>query len=303
MVPLADFNLNRLLVFATVVDAGSLTAAAARLGLTKTVVSAHIRKLEQETGASLLLRTTRSLSLTDAGEAFYEASKRILHDAAEAVAQAGQASVAPRGLLRVTAPIDYCGPVVAVAAQLRQRYPGLDVELLSGDGLADLVKEGIDVAVRVGRLRDSSLQAARLGEFEEWVIAAPHVLPSLPRQPGELEALPFIGLSVLPRPWAWTFTRGGEQRAVKLKQGFACNTALAVLGAVLHGAGFAILPHHAVQEHVRAGLLVRLVPDWTLPGGGVHAVFPATRYRPRKTRVFVDALREQLARSAGPWPV
>lgn len=299
MEPLADFNLNRLLVFVTVVDAGSLTAAAARLGLTKTVVSAHIRKLEQETGASLLLRTTRSLSLTDAGEAFYEASKRILHDAAEAVAQAGQASVEPRGLLRVTAPIDYCGPVVAVAAQLRQRYPELDIELLSGDGLADLVKEGIDVAVRIGRLRDSSLQAARLAEFEEWVVAAPQLLQQLPQQPGELEGLPFIGLSVLPRPWSWTFTRDEEQHAVKLRQGFACNTALAVLGAVLHGAGFSILPHHAVQAHVQAGLLVRLLPQWRLPGGGVHAVFPAARYRPKKTRVFVDALRAQLARGAG----
>ncbi|GAB2862977.1 LysR family transcriptional regulator [Pseudoduganella ginsengisoli] len=295
MEPLANFNLNRLLVFVTVVDAGSLTAAAVRLGLTKTVVSAHIRKLEQETGASLLLRTTRSLSLTDAGEAFYEASRRIVHDAADAVAEAGQAAMAPRGLLRVTAPIDYCGPVVAVAAQLRQRYPELDIELLSGDGLADLVKEGIDVAVRIGRLRDSALQAARLAEFEEWVVAPPQLFKAMPESPASLEGAPFVGLSVLPKPWSWTFTRGGEQHAVKLRQGFACNSALAVLGAVLHGAGFCILPHHVVEAHVRAGLLVRLLPEWTLPGGGVHAVFPATRYRPKKTRVFVDALREQLA--------
>jgi DNA-binding transcriptional LysR family regulator len=300
MEALADFNLNRLLVFVTVVDAGSLTAAAARLGLTKTVVSAHIRKLEQETRASLLLRTTRSLGLTDAGEVFYEASKRIVRDAAEAVAQAGQASVEPRGLLRVTAPIDYCGPVVAVAAQLRQRYPALEIELLSGDGLSDLVKEGIDVAVRIGRLRDSSLQAARLADVEEWVVAAPSWLPALPRQPEELEALPFIGLSVLPKPWSWTFTRDGAQAPVRLRQGFACNTALAVLGAAQQGAGFAILPHHAVQAQVQAGGLVRLLPDWTLPGGGVHAVFPATRYRPQKTRVFVNALRELLSQPLRP---
>lgn len=297
MEALADFNLNRLLIFATVVDAGSLTAAAARLGLTKTVVSAHIRKLEQETGASLLLRTTRSLSLTDAGVAFYEASKRILHDAAEAVAQAGQASEAPRGLLRVTAPIDYCGPVVAVAAQLRARYPALEIELLSGDGVSDLVKDGIDVAVRIGRLRDSSLQAVKLADVEEWVVASPALLAQspAPAAPADLEALPFIGLSVLAKPWSWTFTRDGGQQAVRLRQGFACNTALAVLGAVLHGAGCAILPHHAVAAHVREGLLVRLLPEWGLPGGGVHAVFPATRYRPQKTRVFVDALRAHLA--------
>jgi DNA-binding transcriptional LysR family regulator len=93
--------------------------------------------------------------------------------------------------------------------------------------------------------------------------------------------------------------RDGVPHPVRLRQGFACNTALAVLGAVLQGAGFAILPHHTVQAHVQAGLLVRLLPAWTLPGGGVHAVFPATRYRPRKTRVFVDALRAQLAGGAG----
>lgn len=307
MEALADFNLNRLLVFATVVEAGSLTAAAVRLGITKTVVSAHIRKLEQETGASLLVRTTRSLSLTDAGEAFYEASRRIVHDAAEAVAQAGQASVAPHGLLRVSAPIDFCAPIVAVATQLRQRYPALEIELLSGDGLADLVKDGIDVAVRIGRLRDSSLQAAKLAEFELWVVAAPGLLAheqaqtppqpqaTPPQQPVDLEALPFIGLSVLNKPWTWTFSRAGETQAVRLRQGFACNTAIAVLGAALHGAGFAILPHHVVAAHVQAGLLVRLLPDWTLPGGAVHAVFPATRYRPQKTRVFVDALRAHLA--------
>ncbi len=301
MEPLADFNLNRLLVFATVVDAGSLTAAAARLGLTKTVVSAHIRKLEQDTGASLLLRTTRSLSLTDAGEAFYEASRRIVRDAADAVARAGQASAEPRGLLRVSAPIDYSGAVVAAAAQLRRRYPALEIELLSGDDVADLVKEGIDVAVRIGRLRDSPLQAARLADCDEWAVAAPALLEGLPQaplQPAGLESLPFVALSVLPRPWSWTFTRGAEAHAVKLRQGFACNTALAVLGAVLQGAGFAILPHHVARAHVQAGALARLLPQWTLPGGGVHAVFPATRYRPQKTRVFVDALRAQLAQGA-----
>ncbi len=297
---LADFNLNRLLVFVSVIEAGSLTGAAARLGMTKTVVSAHIRKLEQEVGASLLHRTTRSLSLTDAGEAFYDASRRILRDTEEAVAAAGQASVEPRGLLRVTAPIDYCASMVApVAVQLRARYPALEIELLSGDRMADLVGEGIDVAIRVGRLSDSSLQAVRLATFADWLVASPALLAlaGTPQTPAEAEALPFIGLSVLAKPWSWTFERDGTRQPVRMRQGLACNTAIAVLSAAQHGGGMAILPDHMVAASVKAGQLVRLLPEWILPGGGVHAVFPASRYRPQKTRVFIDALRENLVAS------
>jgi DNA-binding transcriptional LysR family regulator len=297
---LADFNLNRLLVFVAVVEAGSLTGAAARLGLTKTVVSAHLRKLEQEVGASLLHRTTRRLSLTDAGEAFYEASRRILHETEEAVAAAGQASVEPRGLLRVTAPTDYCASVLApVAVQLRERYPALEIELLSGDRVTGLVGEGIDVAIRVGRLSDSSMQAVRLATFAEWLVASPSLLTQggMPQAPAQLESMPFIALSALDKPWSWTFERDGERQPVRLRPGLACNTAIAVLAAAQHGGGLAILPDHMVAASVQAGLLVRVLPQWTLPGGGVHAVFPATRYRPQKTRVFVDAVRDFLAPS------
>lgn len=297
---LADFNLNRLLVFVAVVEAGSLTGAAARLGMTKTVVSAHLRKLEQEVGASLLLRTTRRLSLTDAGEAFYEASRRILRETEDAVAAAGQASVEPRGLLRVTAPIDYCASVLApVAAQLRARYPALEIELLSGDRVTELVGEGIDVAIRVGRLSDSSMQAVRLATFAEWLVASPSLLAqgAIPQAPSELEALPFIALSALAKPWSWTFERDGVRQSVRMRTGLACNTAIAVLAAAQHGGGLAILPDHMLAASVQAGQLVRLLPQWALPGGGVYAVFPATRYRPQKTRVFIDAVRELLAAS------
>ena len=296
---MADLNLNRLQIFVAVIEAGSLTGAAARLGMTKTVVSVHIRKLEEEVGASLLHRTTRRLSLTDAGEAFYEASQRILRDVADAVSAAGQGSLEPRGLLRVTAPIDYCASLVApVAVQLRARYPEMEIELLAGDRLADLVGEGIDVAIRVGRLRDSSMQAVKLASFADWLVASPALLAQTgrPQTPEDLETMPFVALSVLPKPWSWTFEKDGARHPVRMRQGLSCNTVISVAGAVLHGGGVAILPDHAVADQVQAGQFVRLLPEWTLPGGGVHAVFPASRYRPRKTRVFVDALREYLAR-------
>jgi DNA-binding transcriptional LysR family regulator len=297
---LADFNLNRLRIFVAVIEAGSLTGAAARLGMTKTVVSVHIRKLEEEVGASLLHRTTRRLSLTDAGEVFYDASRRILRETEEAVAAAGQASVEPRGLLRVTAPIEYCASMVApVAVRLRARYPQLEIELLSGDRVADLVGEGIDVAIRVGRLADSSMQAVRLASFADWLVASPALLAQTgaPQTPEEAATMPFVALSVLSKPYSWTFERDGVRQPVRLGQGLACNTAIAVLSAAQHAGGMAILPDHMVAASVRTGQLVRLLPEWTLPGGGIHAVFPASRYRPQKTRVFIDALRDSLTSS------
>jgi DNA-binding transcriptional LysR family regulator len=299
---LPNINLNRLGIFVMVIEAGSLTAAAARLGLTKTVVSAHIQKLEAEVGASLLVRTTRSLSLTDAGEAFYEASRRITNDVADAVEAAGHATAEPRGRLRITAPVDIGAAIVApIAVAIQQRYPALAIELLGADRVLDLAAEGIDVAVRVGKLGDSSYQAQRVGSFAEWLVVSPSLLQKMPAQsdPGDLASWPFIALSVLPQPLAWTFERDGHApRPVRFQPGFVANTALAVHAGVLAGGGLAILPDITVAADVAAGRLLRLFPDWRLPGGGIHVVLPATRHRPKKTRVFVDALRQHFAQTS-----
>ena len=226
-------NLNRLAVFVAVVEAGSLSAAARRLGLAKTMVSAHIQRLEAEVGASLLLRSTRRQSLTDAGEAFYEAARRIVLDAQEAISAAGRETAEPRGTLRVAAPNDYAASVVApVAVQLHQRHPQLKVELLAGDRVVDMLKEGIDVAIRAGRLADSGLQATRIGSFTEWLVASPLLFEgrAMPRQPQVLARLPFVALSVLPQPLTWTLTSasGRARRTLRFEQVMSANTSHAV---------------------------------------------------------------------------
>ena len=299
---LGSVNLNRLVVFVAVVEAGSLSAAARRLGLAKTMVSAHLQRLEAEIGASLLLRTTRRQSLTDAGEAFYEASRRIVRDAEEAISAAGQDTAQPRGLLRVTAPIDYAASVVApVAVALRQRHPALKIELLAGDRVVDMMKEGIDVAVRVGRLADSGLQATRIGSFSEWLVASPRLFDDqpAPTKPEALAGLPFVALSVLRQPASWTFTSasGKARRAVRFELSLWANTSHAVRSAVLAGGGLAVLPDYAVKTDVAAGRLLHLLPQWTLPESGIHAVFPAARHRPKKVRVFLDALKQHVERA------
>ncbi|AIY39472.1 Transcriptional regulator [Collimonas arenae] len=298
MADISSINLNRLVVFVMVVEAGSLTAAAGRLGLTKTMVSTHMQRLEAEIGASLLVRTTRRLSLTDAGEIFYEASRRIVGDAQAAISAAGQETAEPRGTLRVTAPIDYGATVVApVAVALQRRYPMLKIELLTGDRLFDLVADGIDVAIRVGRLADSSYQAVRVGSFDHWLVASPQLLSQIgePKTPDDLADLPFIALSVLSQPLTWTFkTEGGAERTVRFKSAFSANTAYAARTSAVAGGGLTVLTDFSVEDDLAAGRLVRILPEWHLHSGGIHALYPATRHRPKKTRVFVDELRSYI---------
>ncbi|SMC20820.1 DNA-binding transcriptional regulator, LysR family [Andreprevotia lacus DSM 23236] len=302
MANLAAINLNRLLVFVTVVEAGSITAAATRLGLAKTMVSAHIQRLEHEVGVSLLLRTTRRLGLTEAGEAFYDASRRIVREIEAAVDDAAQEGSTLRGSLRITAPIDYGAAVIApVCVALRQRHPELKIELLAGDRMFDLVGEGIDVAIRLGVLPDSNHQAVRIGGFDHVLVASPALLQARPalQQLADLADWPFIALSVLPQPLSWTFTRGDAQHTQRFAAGFGANTAYGVRAAALAGGGLAMLPDFAVRDDLATGRLQPVLPQWQLPRGGIYAVFPAARHRPRKVQVLVEALREQVTAEAG----
>ena len=295
---LGALNLNRLVVFAAVVDAGSMTAAAARLRLAKTMVSTHMQRLERELGVNLLVRTTRNLRLTPVGEQFYKAIQPVLRQTEDAIDSLGQEMTAPRGTLRITAPIDYGASVMApVVVELQRRHPALRIELLTGDRQVDLVSEGIDVAIRLGRLADSNLQAVRLGGFDEWLVARPGLIPKKHKlgEPKDLAGLSFIALSVMLNPLTWKFQCKGSTRTAHFSSTLTVNTAHAARAAALAGGGLAILAKFDVEQDVAVGRLVRVLPQWTLPGGGIYAVFPATRYRPLNTRVLVEALKAHIA--------
>ncbi|MES2256937.1 MAG: LysR family transcriptional regulator [Pseudomonadota bacterium] len=299
---LSGINLNRLLVFVAVVEVGSITGAASKLGIAKTMASAHMQRLEAEVGASLLLRTTRRLALTEAGEAFYEAARAIVQSATEAVNALGQDVAQLRGTLRITAPIDYGAAVIApLAVKIMREHPLLKIEIVSGDRLFDLVGEGIDVAIRLGKLADSNYQAVRVSKLDNILVAAPTFMArsKRPTKPEDLAALPFIALSVLAQPLSWTFNGpGGTRQSVNFEAGLSVNTAHAMRSAVLAGGGLAVLPDFAVSEDLQAGRLVQMLPKWSLPSGGVFALFPATRYRPRKVNVLIDALKVHLSAPA-----
>lgn len=297
----AGVNLNRLAVFVSVVETGSLTAAALKLGLTKTMVSTHIQRLEAEVGASLLIRTTRHMNLTDAGEAFFDASRKIVRDADAAISAAGEDGHEPRGTLKLTAPVDYGSAVLGpLAASLAIRFAKLKIELMLVDRVVDIVSEGIDVAIRFGKLADSSHHATRIGGFTDWLVASPAYIGERapPTHPDDLIGRSFIALSVLRQSAAWVFENpDGSKHSIKWDATLSANTATAVREMALAGGGLAILPDFAVADLVANKRLLRILPQWRLPSGGIHAVFPSAKQQPKKVRVFIDALREHVRRS------
>ncbi|MFZ6648586.1 LysR family transcriptional regulator [Undibacterium sp. TJN25] len=292
-------NLNRLAVFVAVVETGSLTRAAERLGVAKTLVSKHIQRLETEVGANLLARTTRRVSVTDAGKRFYDACNDILRATERAILEVSQDKEQLQGVLRVAAPVDYGAAVVAPALVVMQRrHPGLRVELLSSDSRVDLVANGIDVAIRLGRLNDSSHHAARIGSYGKWLVASPDFMAGTvpPSTIAELEALPFVALSVVAKPLLVPLEGpAGEQLTLKFQHAFFANTAHACHAAVVAGGGIAVLSDFSAAEDIQAGRLVRLFADWTMPASAIQAVFPDATFRSPKVRAFIDEVKTYAA--------
>lgn len=293
-------NLNRLAYFAAVVDKGSFTAAADDLGITKAVVSQQVAKLEAEIGTALLIRTTRRVRPTEAGEAFHKRCLAILRDADSAFDEVSLAGARPIGMLRVAAPLDFGISVVTPAATLfRRTHPQCDVTLRLDDRIVDLLAEKIDLAIRVGWLTDSSFKSRRIGRFRQLAVAIPELARGLKRAAGPeaLQTLPFVANSVLSDPHRWRFTRGRETRQIATAASISVNATLAVQHATLAGAGFSVLPDFLVAADLAAGRLVNLLPDWTLPSGGIFLVFPSTRYRPPKASAFAEILSQQIRKS------
>lgn len=290
-------NLNRLAYFAAVVDAGSFTRAAERLGISKAVVSQQVARLEAEVGTTLLVRTTRKVYPTEAGRMFHVRCAFILREAEDAFGELGQALSTPTGTLRMTAPFDYgISRVVPAVIEFTRRYPACNVDLSLGDRSIDFVAEGFDMAVRVGWLVDSSLQARRIGSFRQLLVCAPELQQAISvlKTPDGLEALPFVANQALRDPLEWHFTRNEiEKASVRMQATISVDATTAVHAAVLAGAGFSVLPDFLVAADLASARLIHMLPEWALPSGGIHAVFPPARYRPSKVSAFVETLMSQ----------
>lgn len=291
-------NLNRLAAFAAVVESGSFTAAAEKLGLTKAMVSQHVSRLEKELGIGLLTRTTRKVTPTETGAAFYADCALALQGLEAAIARVGGGSEVPSGTLRLTTPEDYGSAVVVPAlAGFMHRFPEVKVEFVATDQVVDLVAGRFDLAIRTGWLRDSSLRATRLGGFDQVVAAAPAYLKQFgaPRRPEDLAKHRWITLTLLRSALTWTFSaKDGRTRTVRVSSTVSTNSTASLRAFMREGVGISILPEYMLDADIRAGRLVRLLAGWSLPQGGVHAVYPNARYTSAKVRAFVDFLRAYL---------
>jgi len=293
-----DVNLNRLAVFVALVRAGSFTAAAAQLGMTKAMVSQHLLRLESELGVTLIVRSTRRMALTEAGAAFHADCVQLLEQAEAAFERVGDQRGTPAGTLRLTTSTDYGAAVIAPALAVFHRlHPQLQIDLVINDQINDLIAERFDLAIRIGWLRDSSLRAARLGSFRQLLVASPAYLAEhgVPRRPEDVAMHGWIAMSALATPLRWTFTRGRTRRRVRMRQVMQANNAAAIRALVLAGAGMSVLPDYLAQDDIQAGRLQVVLAQYQLLEGGIHAVYPDPQ-PPAKVRAFIDFMRDRLAK-------
>lgn len=283
-------------VFVRVVDTGGFTAAARELELSKGAVSKYVGRLETRLGARLLHRTTRRLSLTEAGQRFYQRAQAALAELQDAEREVADHSGRPRGHLRVTAPTFYGAEILARHLRtFRQRYPDISLDLVLDNRLANLVEERFDVAIRMSAPKDSSLVMRRLADIPLVVCAAPDYLlrHGKPATPGELPDHECLLYLLMSRPREWLFLDDdGAPHAVEVHGSVATNDDHALRRAALDGQGILRMPSLFVREAIEGGELVQLWPDDACPTVTLAAVYPSRRELPRKVRAFVDFVAE-----------
>lgn len=281
-------------VFVRVVERGSFTAAADELEISKAAVSKYVGRLEDALGARLLQRTTRRLTLTEAGEAFYRRSAAALAEIDDASREVALLSGAPRGVLRVSAPI-YLGTsrVAPLIAPFRALHPEVSLDLELSDRHVDLVRERFDVAIRISQLGDSSLVARKLAPCPQVICASPAYLKrrGTPRQPADLREHDCLiyGLDRVPHEWRLRPSKG-RWVAVTVRGPLRSNNDHALKQATLDGVGLRQFPRFFVDEELKNGRLLEVLPRYESPELAVWAVYPARRHLQPKVRAFVDFL-------------
>lgn len=284
-------------VFAHVVDTGSFSGAAKSLGISKSAVSKRVAELERGLGVTLLHRSTRQLSLTDVGRVYYDSCARVVAEAAQIEHRVSELQRKPLGTLRVNAPVQFGGESVTPAVvEFMREYPEVQVELTLQDELVNLIEDGIDVAIRVGRLSDSSLIARKLVSANAVICGAPsyletHGTPRDHRELGEHEITVYTNIGV---PNRVTLIRNQRRYSVTLRGRLQTNSGIAVRRAVVAGHGLAVLPRFYVEDDICDGRLVPVLADYRLPSSAVYAVYPAAQQVSPKVRLFVDFLVDRL---------
>jgi len=295
-------SLTDIAVFVKVVELSSFTAAAEALEMSQPVVSKAVTRLEEKLGARLLNRTTRRLSLTEAGSELYRRSVRALEEIENAELEVARFQTEPRGTLRVSAPMSFS--ILQLGSKLQsflERYPGVSVELNLDDRRVDLVDEGFDIAIRIANLQDSSLVARKIVPCRQVICAAPSYLEKhgMPERPEDLLEHNCILYSFLTNAREWRLTDPqGETHVVPLKGSLQTNNGLVNRAAALSGVGLVMLPTFYVGDQLRSGELKPVLCKFRPADIAVYVVYPERRNLTPKVRAFIDFLAQTL----GPEP-
>jgi len=286
-------------VFARVVELGSFARAADRLGLSTSACSRHVAELEAHLDTRLLNRTTRKLSLTESGQAFYDRCVQVLADLEEAEQAAAASGARPRGKIKLTCGLSFgLRHVAPLVASFVARHPDVQFDLQLSDRFVDLVEEGFDLAIRIGAAPGQNLIARRLGETRLVACAAPGYLRErgAPQTPVDLARHVCLTYEYLPQRNTWRFSdAAGGEHAVRVAGPVHANNGDLLAAAAIEGVGICLEPDFIVEADLRAGRLVRLLPGYAAPVTSIYAVYPSRRHLSAKVRAFVDFLAERCA--------
>jgi DNA-binding transcriptional LysR family regulator len=291
-------DLNDIVVFVRVVEAGSFTAAARLLGMPKTTVSRRIASLEREVGVRLVQRTTRSLNMTDAGRLYYEQSSQALRTIEDANLRLAETRAEPSGTIRISAPVGFGAHYLTSAVfDFLAAFPKTQVELHLTDDKLNLVENRIDLAFRTGILPDSTLTARKLGSTHRILCGSPDYLArhGEPQAAADLARHHCViaGPSTGSAHWVLDGPRG--QETVSVSGRFAANEMQAVIAAAIAGYGIAQLPYQVAEALVRNGRLRRVLGDYTTPVGGVYAVYPTSRHVSPLVKAFIELAAKHIS--------
>ncbi|MEC8022295.1 MAG: LysR family transcriptional regulator [Myxococcota bacterium] len=295
-------NLDEIATFVHVVDCGGISAAARRMKLPKSTVSRRLVRLEEALSVRLLQRTTRKLQLTDAGRDLFDRSADAISRLEDASRRVQQHQDKFEGCVRVTAPVDYGQSRLApVIAEYSRRFPHVELDIELTSRIIDLIEEGYDLAIRAGRLPDSTLVARRLKDDTIGLFVSPTYerLHGTPKRPKELSHHKLIHFTVIRTGGTVTLTQGEKEVSVEVEYPIKANDVTFVRHCVLEGPGLAFLPRSLVEAELEAGTIIEALPSWTLSLDRhntveLHLVYPTARQLPARVRAMRDLILEML---------
>ncbi|GEM75356.1 LysR family transcriptional regulator [Vibrio sagamiensis] len=297
-------NMASLPIFVTVVECGSFSLASKQLNLTKSAVSKRISQLEDVLAIRLFNRTTRKLSLTEAGHLYYDYAVQSLHLAQQGLDAVSELQGTPQGKLKITAPMSFgCLHIAPLISEFLANYPGIDIDLQLEDAMVDLVEHGFDLGVRIGELSLSNLIAKRLTTCKSVLCCSPSYFQQYgsPTKPSDLVAHNCIRYAYFRGGVEWTFFHNGQKVKVLPKGNVVVNNSEAIRQLLLGGSGIAQLPTFIAARDIKKGILMSLMDDYSLPEHAIYAVYPERKHLPLKVRVFIDFLSEKFGHSTPYW--